>query len=246
MKNRSAATRKLPSSLAFACESMAGRLLPSSLLRASGLTKPKLSKPFVLLLRPFRSSRRDLFSHFWVGACVWQFGQAIYPVDRYTGLFSGRPEYFIPNQPAWKRTTFGFDRVLHQDQWLSEIVNLAADAMLIVADTTHISENVLVELRALEGRNVLRKTLSIHDCANPHLRNIDPHEMGPDLVDLLSASIPYDYSMEAGLVSFWARLASECARLTCLSDEEIMHKLPPDRLYIYKKKLLQVFADGCI
>ena len=241
--------RKLPSNAYFVLGAIVGSSTPrpvQRLFRSVGMTRPDLRIPHILLLRPFRSSSRDLFSHFWVAACAWQFGQAIFPVDRDTGAFPQRQDFFIPRQPAWKRNAFGFDRVLHVEDWLSEVEDLAISSCLVIVDTTHLSTNVLAELRSLEKVNALCKAIAIHDKCSPHLRSLSVESAGPALVDFVSRSIPYDYSSKTGLHDFWSITCAQAATLLNVPEAEIPHPHPPSRSFRNTDHLITMFKSASL
>ena len=48
---------------------------------ASGQSRPAGRIPKILILRPFRSVRRDEVFQNWIAPALWQFGQPIIPVD---------------------------------------------------------------------------------------------------------------------------------------------------------------------
>jgi hypothetical protein len=241
--------RMLPSNSRYVLGAFLGRLTPTpvlSMFRAEGLTRPNLREPHILLLRPFRSASRELFNHFWVGACMWQFGQPLFPVDRNTGVFSQRPEFFIPNRPAWKRTAFGYDRLLHDNDWLREIVDLATSASVVVADTTDLSPNVMQELIKLADVDAHDKTIGIYDARNSHLRALPQDPATVRIEDIVTRSIPYDYTSSKSLEEFWQVLASKTASLLALPVASLPHLRPPLRFFLNTRHLVSMFERGSL
>jgi hypothetical protein len=237
--------RTLPSNGAFVAGSLFGRFLPAwgwRFVSKKGRTQPALDLPYSVLLRPFRSMSRDLFSHFWVAPALWQFGQSVFPVDRHAGAFSSRPGYVFPREPAWKRNAFGFDRLLAEDQWLPAVEALVQRASLIVVDLTAITPGVGQELEAIARSDALGRTIGI--CEHGAAAQDVPQQLRTAFRHAASQAIRYDTADDASLHPFWRELVARAARILQVPSAQVSHPEPPARFYLHRKALVQMFRQG--
>lgn len=214
-------------------------------LRGPGHTRPDTRLPYVLLLRPFRSERRDFFSHQWVAPALWQFGQPIFPVDRISTIWRRKRGYVVPDEPRWKRGMFGYDRVLDQQAWFLEIPELLDNSALVVVDTSEVTENIFVEFAAIEAHGAVGRTICIFDeGVAPIIREKRSlyGASSPSIRKVVDESISYNLASASNLELFWQQIVQRAAFILGLQISDVPHPTVPRRFMLNPHTLVSVLA----
>lgn len=193
--------------------------------RGVGIHTPDPSVPFILLLHPFGSERRNFFILNWVSSAMWQFGQPVFPLD--LASQSARTLGATP-QPMWRRYRTGFFRVLDADYWAFEIPVLIDRASLIVIDTTLCRINLITELAAIEGRGKSRNAISIHEGGVDGQREKYSWTFSDNIRKIIDSSIQYNLDSPEDVRIFWEELVHRAATILHVPNEAVLYPQPPN------------------
>lgn len=206
-----------------------GKILLHKLSNTSGLASPSPQLPQILILRPYRSLRRDLLFQRWIAPALWQLGQPIIPMDP-NSEFASR----MPSSPGLTRHRYCFYRRLNSKgtSWLQEIRTLIKSSDVIVVDTSVFRPAVATELDLIsKDETSMSRLILIHELhisvSPEESRDLYFERVGEEISNALRDSFSYHPSNTESLDTLWKSVVHRSAEILQIPTTRIQHYQAP-------------------